>query len=86
MSEDAWFFIFMCISFAFGVAAQRVWNVVADAKHKMKITVDNSEAIRGFIEAMHIARRYGELLDEINVKSVECRRNMELIRAPKELH
>lgn len=84
MTEDAWFFVFMFSSFLLGAFVDAIWNKVCGVKQKFKVCVDNSEAIRGFDQAIQIAKRYEEMLDTINVKSMMCRRNIELIRPPKE--
>lgn len=96
MSEDTAFFVFLGLAFGLGAASQRAWVLLLRTSRKrakhvadpyvIQISCDNTEAVRGFAEATDIANKYSALLDEINVKSVECRRNMELIRPPKDLH
>jgi hypothetical protein len=83
VSEDAWFLAFMFLAFALGALANAAWNAFVRTKQVIKIDVDNSNAIRGFAEAMDIAKRYEVTLDQINVKSVICRKNIEAIPRPR---
>ena len=96
MSEASAFYTFLALAFVMGAAAEYAWNALVREKIKpspqlgkpytIKIDCDNSNAIRGFTEAMEIADRYSIMLDEINAKSIQARENIQAIRPPKDLH
>lgn len=83
----------MClVSFAVGCGGQLAYLIWRDSAkphifpYEVKISCDNTEIMKCFAEATVAANKYCAILDEINVKSVQCRSNMDAIRPIKDLH